>query len=275
SSLLSDRLRPEFERANHTLQEELRAQHARRRERDLVSYEAALRNRAKIDWAGERLPEPAWLGRRHLREVPLEEFLPFIDWTFFFAAWELKGRFPAILEHPRYGQAARELYDNARALLDRIVGEGLLTANAAYGFWPAASEGDDVVVYADRERTGTLTCFNMLRQQELAADGKPNLSLADFIAPRSSGGGRDPLGAFAITAGIGAEEIVRRFEREHDDYDAILVKALADRLAEAFAAWLHARARAECGIDTTSTPADIIAESHRGIRPGFGYPACP
>src|SRR5262249_54960758 len=141
-------------------------------------------------------------------------------------------------------------------------------------FWPAASEGDDIVLYADRAKTRTLACFNMLRRQEAAADNKPNLSLADFIAPRSSGQ-TDYIGAFAVTAGLGADDLVRRFELEHDDYNAILVKALADRLAEAFAAWLHAKARAEWGIGGSSTPDEIISEKHRGIRPGFGYPACP
>ena len=152
--------------------------------------------------------------------------------------------------------------------------EKSLTANGVYGFWPAAADGDDVVVYADRGKSEELTCFNMLRQQDAAADGRANLSLADFVAPRASGAS-DHLGAFAVTAGLGADALVGRFEREHDDYDAILVKALADRLAEAFAAWLHARARTEWGLDAASTPADIIAEKHRGIRPGFGYPACP
>jgi 5-methyltetrahydrofolate--homocysteine methyltransferase len=150
----------------------------------------------------------------------------------------------------------------------------LLVARAAYGFWPAASEGDDIVVFADEARRGELTRFNMLRQQERLSDGRPNLSLADFVADRSAGVA-DYVGAFAVTAGVGADELARRFERAHDDYSAILVKALADRLAEAFAAYLHARSRHEWGIDEPVTPDDIVAERHRGIRPGFGYPACP
>jgi 5-methyltetrahydrofolate--homocysteine methyltransferase len=274
SSLLSDSRRPEFERANDVLQDQLRHQYRTRAERPLMAYDAALKNRAKIDWDNERVAEPSFIGRRTLRDVPLDQLLPYIDWTFFFAAWELKGRFPAVLDHPRYGSAARELYDNARALLDRIVGEKLLIANGAYGFWPAASEGDDIVVYADGRKTTTLTCFNMLRQQEATVDGKPNLSLADFIAPRSSAK-TDYIGAFAVTSGLGADELARHFEREHDDYNAIMVKALADRLAEAFAAWLHAKARADWGIASPANPDEIIAEAHRGIRPGFGYPACP
>ncbi len=274
SNLMNESARPEYEAANRALQQQLREQHSARRERPLMSYEAALNNHLRIDWANETLSEPSFLGRRDVRELPLETLIPYIDWTFFFAAWELKGRFPAIFDHPQYGGPARELYDNARALLDRIVAEKLLTANAVYGFWPAASEGDDLVVFSDSDRSGELVRFNMLRQQEAVADGKPNLSLADFVAPRDSGRA-DYLGAFALTAGLGASDLAQRFERDHDDYNAILVKALADRLAEAFAGYLHARARAECGIDEDATPARVIAETHRGIRPGFGYPACP
>ena len=274
ANLLNEDQRPNFERANRAQQETLRQQHSIRRENPLLPYAAALENRLKIDWAHQTLPTPAFTGRKRLDDVRLSELVPYIDWTFFFAAWELKGRFPAILQHPQYGAAARELYDNARALLDRIIDEKLLVARAAYGFWPAASEGDDIVVYADRERRGELTRFNMLRQQERLSDGRPNLSLSDFVADRSAGVA-DYVGAFAVTAGLGADDLVRRCERAHDDYSAILVKALADRLAEAFAAYLHARSRHEWGIDEQITPDDILAERHRGIRPGFGYPACP
>jgi 5-methyltetrahydrofolate--homocysteine methyltransferase len=274
SNLLNEDQRGDFERANRAQQAVLREQHSMRREHPLIPYAAALENRLKIDWPNQSLPTPAFVGRRALDDVPLAELVPYIDWTFFFAAWELKGRFPAILEHPQYGAAARELYDNARALLSRIIDEELLVARAAYGFWPAASEGDDIVVYADRERHGELTRFNMLRQQERMADGRPNLSLADFVADRSAGV-TDYIGAFAVTAGLGADELVRRFERANDDYSAILVKALADRFAEAFAAYLHARSRHEWGIHEQVTADDIVAERHRGIRPGFGYPACP
>jgi 5-methyltetrahydrofolate--homocysteine methyltransferase len=277
ANLLSDDRRAAFEQSNVALQSRLRDQHAARRERPLLPYDAALANRLKIDWASTRLATPAFIGRRLLAEVPLDEIVPYIDWTFFFAAWELKGKFPAILDHPKYGTAARELYEAARTLLDRIISRKELRASAVYGFWPSASEGDDIVVYSDRELRCEITRFNMLRQQETIADGKANLSLADFIAPRSALEGRaDYLGAFAVTAGLGAEELAREYERANDDYSAILVKALADRLAEAFAALLHARARREWGIDAElSTPDEVIAEAHRGIRPGFGYPACP
>jgi 5-methyltetrahydrofolate--homocysteine methyltransferase len=280
ASLLSDERRPAFEEKNRALQARLRDQHNARRERPLIPYEMALANRLKIDWAAAPLGQPAFLGRRELTDVPLEDLVPYIDWTFFFAAWELKGRFPAILNHPQYGNAARELYDAARALLDRIVAEKRLRASAVYGFWPAVSAGDDIIVYRDRALSDELTRFNMLRQQEPIADGKPNLSLADFIAPRAAlpadkTSRTDYLGAFAVTAGVGAETFARAFEAANDDYSAIMVKALADRLAEAFAAYLHSKARVESGIEEHLSPEQILVEAHRGIRPGFGYPACP
>ena len=273
AKLLSDTERAGFDERNRALQAELRERHAARKEQPLLSYEKALANRLTIDWPAESLPAPSFLGRRAI-EVPLEDLVPFIDWTFFFAAWEMKGRFPAILDHPQQGPAARELYDNARSLLDRIMADRLLTARGVYGFWPAASLGDDIIVYSPERRDVELLRFNMLRQQEAIADRKPNLSLADFVA---DAGARVPdfLGAFAITAGIGADDLAHRFERERDDYSAILVKALADRLAEAFAAFLHARARSEWGGAERLTSEDVLAERHRGIRPGFGYPACP
>jgi 5-methyltetrahydrofolate--homocysteine methyltransferase len=277
SSLLSGDRRPAFETANSALQSRLRDQHRARRERPLLSYEAALANRPTFDWTAAPPAAPAFVGRRVLADVPLDGLVPYVDWTFFFAAWELKGRFPAILNHPQYGGAARELYDAARALLDRIIAGKQLRASGVYGFWPAASEGDDIVVYDDVERSHERTRFNMLRQQETIADGKPNLSLADFIAPREAlpAGRADYLGAFAVTAGLGAQELATTFEAANDDYSAIMVKALADRLAEAFAAYLHSKARTEAGIAEPLTPEQIVAEAHRGIRPGFGYPACP
>jgi 5-methyltetrahydrofolate--homocysteine methyltransferase len=276
ASLMSDDRRPAFEETNRGLQETLRFQHGQRKEKPLVPYETALANRLRIDWASQALPEAPFVGHRVIN-VPLEDLVPYIDWTFFFAAWELKGRYPAILQHPEYGQAARDLFDSAQVLLDRIVREQLLTATGVYGFWPAVSEDDDIVVYRDREHSGELARFNLLRQQEKIADGKPNLSLADFIAPRSGlrTGRTDFLGAFAVTAGIGADTLAHAFERELDDYSAILVKALADRFAEAFAAYLHQQSRKAWGIDEARSVDDVHHETHRGIRPAFGYPACP
>jgi 5-methyltetrahydrofolate--homocysteine methyltransferase len=273
SSLLSADRHTAFERDNRELQQRLRDQHSARRERPLLTYHGALANRFTVDWTREPLPEPPFIGRRVLADVPLAELVPYIDWTFFFAAWELKGRFPAIFDHPEYGTAARELYENARELLDRIIRDKLLTASGVYGFWPAASEDDDIVVYRDHAHAGELVRFNLLRQQEPVADGKPNLSLADFIAPRSPR--TDYVGAFAVTAGLGADDLARTFERDLDDYNAILVKALADRLAEAFAAYLHQRSRREWNIDDAQSADAVRLETHRGIRPAFGYPACP
>ena len=274
SRLLSGTQKPDFDTANRAEQDAIRRQYAALKQRPLLTWPAARANRARFDWRPDTVPTAAFTGARMLDDVRLEDLVPFIDWTFFFAAWELKGRFPGILDHPRYGAAARELYDHASALLDRIVRGRLLTPRGVYGFWPANTDGDDIVVYD--EAGGELLRFNMLRQQEAISDGKPNLSLADFIAPRESGV-CDSIGAFAVTTGHGVAELVADFERDHDDYNAIMVKALADRLAEAFAEYLHARARGDWGYGTAEqlTSADILAERYRGIRPAFGYPACP
>ncbi len=275
SSLLGDR-RGEHDRANRAAQAEIREKYANRRDRPLLAYAAAVANRQKIDWDNHAIASPWFVGRRYLDDVPLADVAKYIDWTYFFSAWELKGRFPGILEHPQYGAAARELYEHAQALLKQIVDEALLTARGVYGFWPANSVGDDVVVYVDDSRRDELARFPMLRQQDVAADGRPNRSLADLIAPLESGV-PDYLGMFAVTAGIGADDLVRRFEREHDDYNAIMVKAIADRLAEAFAEYLHAQARKDWGYGAREhlSNEDLVAEKYRGIRPAFGYPACP
>ena len=275
ASLLSSERRPAFVEAARAEQKTLRAQHAARQQKPLLSYTEAKANRLRIDWPRADLPVPAFLGRRDVR-ARLRDLVPFIDWTFFFTAWELKGRVPAIFDHPQYGHAARELYDNALALLDRIVGEDLLEARGVYGFWPAESQGDDIVLFADESRAVEAARFPMLRQQEPIADGRPNRSLADFLAP--AGLGRpDYLGAFAVTAGIGADDLAGRFQADHDDYHAIMVKALADRLAEAFAEYLHREARRAWGYegDQPVSTEDLVAEKYRGIRPAFGYPACP
>jgi 5-methyltetrahydrofolate--homocysteine methyltransferase len=269
SSLMSADQRPAFERTNRDEQARLRTQYGARQDRPTLSYADARRNRLTLAFDPA---EPAFTGARTV-DVDLAELVPYIDWTFFFAAWELKGRFPAILDHPQHGQAARDLYDHAQKLLQRIVSGKLLRARGVYGFWPANSEGDDIVLYASQGRE--LTRFPMLRQQEVIADDKPNRSLADFVAPVETGL-TDYVGAFAVTAGHGVDEVVRKFEAEHDDYSAIIVKALADRLAEALAEYLHAQARRDWGFeDAALSNDDLIAEKYRGIRPAFGYPACP
>jgi 5-methyltetrahydrofolate--homocysteine methyltransferase len=275
SALLDPTQRTAFDAATVARHEELRAVHGRKQEKPLLTWADARANRLRLDWAAYAPPVPAFLGRRAI-EVPLADLVPFIDWTFFFGAWELKGTLPGIFDHPQYGQAARELYDQATALLATIVADRSITARGVYGFWPAASVGEDVVLYTGEDRRHVAATFPMLRQQAPIADGRPNRSLADFVAPAGSGVA-DHVGAFAVTAGLGADELVRRFEAEHDDYQAILVKALADRLAEAFAEYLHARARREWGYGANESlsNAQLIDESYRGIRPAFGYPACP
>jgi 5-methyltetrahydrofolate--homocysteine methyltransferase len=275
SSLIGDR-RAAFDEANRAAQSEIRERHTARRERPLLAYRDAVANRQTFDWDDHAIASPWFVGRRYLDDVPLEEIRKYIDWTFFFTAWELKGRFPAVLDHPQYGTAARELYANATSLLDRIVAEKLLTAKGVYAFWPANSDGDDIILFTDDDRRVELARFPMLRQQDVIPDGRPSRSLADYVAPRESGV-PDYLGMFAVTAGIGTDDLVARFEREHDDYNAIMTKALADRLAEAFAEYLHAQARKDWGYGEGERFAneDLIAEKYRGIRPAYGYPACP
>jgi 5-methyltetrahydrofolate--homocysteine methyltransferase len=282
SNLLSDRMRPAFVEENRKVQEQLRVQYGARKEKPLLTLEQARANHLKTDWDNLQIPVPWFLGKRTIEDQPLADLVPFIDWTFFFSAWELKGRYPAILQHPEYGAAARELFGHATELLNRIIKGKLITAKAVYGFWSANSVGDDIVTYKDDARRVELARFHMLRQQEPIADGRPNRSLADFVAPKESLA-PDYIGAFAVTAGIGVDKLVKEFEAQHDDYNAIIVKALADRLAEAFAEYLHAQARKDWGYDTFDpatkpTPSlveDFIAEKYRGIRPAFGYPACP
>ncbi|HWP56255.1 MAG TPA: methionine synthase [Candidatus Acidoferrales bacterium] len=271
---------PETRRAlaekNRAEQALLREQYESRTAADLLTYDEARRRRLHIDWDESLVAVPAFLGRQVLRDFPLAELVPYIDWSPFFHAWEIRGRYPELLDDPVRGPAARELLANARQLLDEIIARRLLTAHGVYGFYPANADGDDIVLYADGTRARELTRFHTLRQQKESQRGKPQYALADFIAPRESGL-TDYLGAFAVTAGHGADELVRRFESEHDQYNAIMVKALADRLAEAFAEYLHKRARADWGYgkDENLSNADLIAERYRGIRPAPGYPACP
>jgi 5-methyltetrahydrofolate--homocysteine methyltransferase len=275
SSLLSDRQRDGFAATVRTEQAALREKYGAKREKVLLTLADARANHLRTDWDTLELPVPWFQGRRTV-EPALEELVPFIDWTFFFSAWELKGRFPAILDDPTVGAAARDLYQHAKSVLDRIVREKRLTARGVYGFWPANARCDDIVVYKDDSRRAEVARFHMLRQQEPIADGRPNRSLADFVAPASSLA-PDYIGAFAVTAGIGVDALVKEYERAHDDYSAIIVKALADRLAEAFAEYLHAQARRDWGYGKGEqlSSEDLIGEKYRGIRPAFGYPACP
>jgi 5-methyltetrahydrofolate--homocysteine methyltransferase len=273
SALLDTDQRDALDKKNRAEQEQLRSIHADKQRRPLVAYAAAGAGRPAIVWRPEDVPAPTFIGRRTIERQPLDELARFIDWTFFFTAWELKGKYPQILDHPKYGAAARELFSGAQKLLAQIVSEGSLTASAAYGLWPACSEGSDIVLFSDEGRTRELCRFPMLRQQ---SGSGPYHCLADFVAPASADL-PDHVGGFAVTAGIGAEELVGRFERAGDDYSAIVVKALADRLAEAFAECLHQRVRREWGYgaDENFSNQDLIAEKYRGIRPAVGYPAWP
>jgi 5-methyltetrahydrofolate--homocysteine methyltransferase len=275
ASLLSETRRGDFERDNRRLQQDLREKHGAQAPRKLLAYASAIENRPSIDWKNDLPPVPAFLGARQV-EASVEQLRPFIDWTFLFAAWQLKGRFPAVLDQPRYGAEARELYENATRLLERIGEERLITPRGVYGFWPANSEIDDIVLYSDETRRREVARFAMLRQQELQGEGRPTRSLADYVAPGECGV-PDYVGAFAVTAGLGSAELTGRFEAEQDDYSAIMVKALADRLAEAFAEYLHSQARRDWryGLEEQLSVEELLAERFRGIRPAFGYPACP
>jgi len=260
SDLLDDDRRRVFDKDNRALQDKLRAQHSTAR-RTLLSIDEARTRRSKLEFRD--LSTPPFTGRKVV-EPEISVLRQYIDWTFFFHAWELKGKFPAILESPSHGAVARELFSHAEEMLDEIQSKGWLKARGVYGYWPAHAEGDDIVL----ENT---VRFPMLRQQVDHGDDKPYLSLADFIANRG-----DHIGAFAVTAGLGVDELAARFQSEHDDYRAIMVKALADRLAEAFAEYLHEVARREWyETEPRLSSEELIGEKYRGIRPAFGYPACP
>lgn len=214
------------------------------------------------------------MERRHA--ITLETLVKYIDWSPFFHTWELRGRYPAILEDDIVGEQATELFHDAQELLERMVREKLLNARGVFGFWPANAVGDDVEIYEDESRTGKLATFHMLRQQMNKPSDQRNHSLADFVAPRASGVA-DYVGGFAVTAGIGADELAKQFSDSLDDYNAILTKALADRLAEAFAEYLHQEARIAWGFGATETLSfeELLRERYRGIRPAAGYPASP
>src|SRR5438477_3984714 len=261
SDLLDDGRRGKFEQDNHALQEKLRAQHSSAR-RPLLRLSDASAKRMRVPF--DDLSRPPFIGRKVI-EPSLTELRDYVDWTFFFHAWELKGKYPAILDSPAQGAAARELFGHAQELLDEIIAKDWLQARGVYGFWPARADGDDVAL-------DNGVRFPMLRQQVDHGDEKPYLSLADFVAP----GEGDHIGAFAVTAGLGVDELAARFAAEHDDYRAIMVEALADRLAEAFAEYLHEQVRRAWYEAGPKQPNDeLIAEKYRGIGPAFGYPACP
>jgi 5-methyltetrahydrofolate--homocysteine methyltransferase len=266
---------------------EIRAEYARVREahargRDIkkrLPIDEARANRAKVAWNDYRPPAPAMPGITVFDDYDLAELVTRIDWGPFFRAWELAGRYPDILDDPLVGETARSTFNDAQAMLQRIVGEKWLTARGVIGFWPANSIGDDdIEIFADESRQGVLAVIHTLRQQMVRDRAeRPNMALADFVAPKDSGVA-DYLGGFAVTAGHGIDPVVQEFEAAHDDYSAIMIKALADRLAEAFAERMHERVRKEFwgyAPGEALSNQDLIAEGYRGIRPAPGYPACP
>ncbi|MEY2521262.1 MAG: 5-methyltetrahydrofolate--homocysteine methyltransferase, partial [Verrucomicrobiota bacterium] len=314
SSLLSDELKDDFDKKTRADYVRLREEHAAKsREKKLISLEQARANRTAIDWSGYTPPKPEFVGTRVYasdlgsarvpragfgilpkqslksssrqnaatstpqacapQSISIDDLIPFIDWSPFFHTWELRGRYPAIFEDPVVGPQARELFDDAQKLLDRIRREKLLTARGVFAFWPAKAVGDDVEIYTDEARTERLATFHFLRQQMKKTAGQFNHCLADFIAPESI----DYLGGFAVTGGIGADELAKVFAADHDDYNSILTKALADRLAEAFAEFLHREARIAWGFGASEklSQDELLREKYRGIRPAAGYPASP
>ena len=277
-SLLSKDMKANYVAGIRADYAEVRKRRAARDEaRDLIPLAQAQANRIPIDWEHYQPPVPAEPGVQVFDNIPLGEIAAYIDWTFFFHAWELRGRFPQILDDPDKGVEARKLFDDAKAMLEQIIHEQWLGAKAVIGLFPANAVGDDIAVYEDEERSEPMLTFHCLRKQGKQPAGKYNDCLADFIAPAHTGI-PDYVGGFACTAGIGIDEHVARFEADHDDYSALMLKALADRLAEALAEMLHQRVRTrhwryadEAQLDNQA----LIEERYQGIRPAMGYPASP
>jgi 5-methyltetrahydrofolate--homocysteine methyltransferase len=267
--------REAFAKQNTALQDELRASYENRNIK-LVPYAEAVEKAFKTDWQSVRLDKPSFLGTRVLKDYDIQKIAKYIDWSPFFSTWELKGKYPKIFNDPTVGKHAKELFDDAQKMLFDVIAQHTLVANAVYGFWPAASVGDDVVLYTDESRKTELTRFHFLRQQWERKGQADFRCLADYVAPLESGR-HDYLGAFVVTAGHGTDEQAKKFEKDHDDYNSIMIKAIADRLAEAFAELLHEQARRDWGygIEETLSNDELIDERYRGIRPAPGYPACP
>ncbi len=275
TSLLSDKGKPAFVAQHRADYEALRKAHAAPRQ-TVVPLEVARTRRTPIEWRAQDLPVPEFTGVRVLDNFPLTTLRDFIDWTPLFHAWGLKGVYPRILEHEEQGEQARQIFADANVLLDRMIEKNQIIARGVYGFFPASAVGDDVELYTDDTRRTVLERFHFLRQQANREGSEPCRSLADFIAPKKTGL-LDHIGAFAVTSGIGLKDLCDRFRADNDDYNAIMAEAVADRLAEAFAECLHKLVRDEWGYgrDECLSPADLIQEKYRGIRPAAGYPACP
>ena len=277
ASLLSAELRGGYLAEVAADYEKIRAQHAAKKGPVLIPLEAARANAFRFDWAHYPPPRPALPGRREVRNVDLRELAQLIDWGPFFQTWELSGPYPAILEDPVVGEAARGVYAEGQEMLGRIVEGRWLTASGVLALLPANSVGDDIELYADPSREKVALTWHNLRQQNERPAGKPNYCLADFVAPKASGVA-DYVGAFVVTAGLGIDRKLAQLKAQKDDYNAIMLKALADRLAEAFAEWLHMKVRRELwgyASDERLDAGALIREEYRGIRPAPGYPACP
>jgi 5-methyltetrahydrofolate--homocysteine methyltransferase len=275
TSLLSDEGKPAFVAQHRADYEALRKAHSAPK-LSVISIEEARKRRTPIEWRAQDLPTPSFTGVRVLHDFPLATLREFIDWSPFFHTWGLKGIYPRILEHPEHGAQARQVFTEGNALLDAIVEKKLITARGVYGFFPANAIGDDVELYTDSTCRRELERFHFLRQQSNREGSEPCRSLADFIAPKETGL-PDHIGAFAVTSGIGLKELCDSYRAKHDDYNAIMAEALADRLAEAFAECLHKRVRCEWGYGRAEnlTHEELVQEKYRGIRPAAGYPACP
>jgi 5-methyltetrahydrofolate--homocysteine methyltransferase len=278
SNLLSDDMKAGYIQDIKDEYEKVRTQHKNKKgPSQLLTIGQARANAFKPDWSNYHPPQPELIGIRTLNNYPLEKIVPFIDWTPFFQAWELAGRYPAILEDEVVGETASQLFRDAQVMLKKIVEQKWLSANAVVGLFPANAVGDDIEIYTDESRTKVAMIWHCLRQQTQKPTGKPNRCLSDFIAPKDTGI-RDYIGLFAVAAGFGIDERIKAFEEAHDDYSAIVLKALADRLAEAFAEHMHMRARREFwgyAKDETLDNAQLVNEEYSGIRPAPGYPACP
>ncbi|OIR07277.1 methionine synthase [mine drainage metagenome] len=277
SSLLSNEHKPAFLTEVRSKQDRLRVEFANRDgQRNLYPIAEARKRRTPCDWSSVDIPRPEFLGTKAYDPVPIEDIVPFIDWGPFFSAWEIRGRYPDLLKDATVGPEATRLFNDAQALLARIIAEKRYTARAVVAFWPANAVGDDVEVYSDEQRSSVVATFRFLRQQLVKPEGQHQHALSDFIAPRDSGR-LDYLGGFAVTAGHGVEQLVMEFKAAHDDYSAIMAQALGDRLAEALAELTHKRVRDLCGYGRLEslTMEEIIREKYRGIRPAPGYPACP
>ncbi|MGC1226784.1 MAG: vitamin B12 dependent-methionine synthase activation domain-containing protein, partial [Candidatus Sulfotelmatobacter sp.] len=275
TSLLSDAGKSAFVEQHRAEYEALRKAHSATK-LSVVPLEEARKRRTPINWRAEDLPAPSFTGVRVLDDFSLATLREFIDWSPFFHTWGLKGIYPRILEHPEHGAQARQVFREGNALLDLIIEKKLITARCVYGFFPANAIDDDVELYTDDKRETVLERFHFLRQQSNKEGSEPCRSLADFIAPKDTGL-RDYIGAFAVTSGIGLKELCDSYKAKHDDYNAIMAEALADRLAEAFAECLHKQVRCQWGYGCTEnlTNEELVEEKYRGIRPAAGYPACP